>query len=200
AENVPPLKEEAYIDNIDNYRSFVKHELASMVLSDGTEKKYSTDWNAVTKSIYNDERFGKEINNNGYYKNDIDELLKGKTQRNEIINAVFDFVKARMAWNGEYGYLCDKGTERAYAEKTGNVAEINLMLISMLRYAGLSANPVLLSTRSNGHVSFVNRNEFNYVIVGVEAQNSVVYLDATSKEALPDILPSRVLNGAGRLI
>lgn len=200
AENVPALKEENYVDNINNYRSFVKHELASYTNSDGVIKKYTTDWNTVVKSIYNDEHFGKEIGYNSYFKNDIDEVLKGKTQRDEIIAAVFDFVKNRMSWNEQFGYTCEKGVEKAYTQRTGNVAEINLMLISMLRYAGLTANPILLSTRSNGHVSFINRNEFNYVIVGVEAQNSIVYLDATAKNAMPNILPIRDLNGTGRII
>lgn len=200
AENVPALKDEKYVDNIDNYRSFVKHELASYTTSDGTVKKYSTDWNTIVKSIYEDERFGREITYNAYYKNDLDEALKGKTQRNEIIEAVFNFVKGRMAWNEKYGYNCSKALEKAYGERTGNVAEINLMLISMLRYAGLTANPVLLSTRDNGHVSFINRNEFNYVIAGVEAQNGIVYLDATSKAAMPNVLPIRDLNGTGRII
>jgi hypothetical protein len=57
---------------------------------------------------------------------------------------------------------------KAYKDKTGNVAEINLMLTAMLRYAGLNANPVLVSTRSNGIAMFPNRTAFNYVIAAVE--------------------------------
>jgi hypothetical protein len=199
AENVPALKDESYVDNIKNYRSFVKHELASTIFPNQPEKKYATNWDAVSKSIYEDENFGKEVAFTDYYEKDLNEILKNK-QRPEIIATVFDFVKNRMIWNGEYGYDSKAGVKKAYADKTGNVADINLMLLSMLRYAGLNASPILLSTRANGHVSFVNRDQFNYVIVGVEAQNGIVYLDATSKNAMPNILPIRDLNGAGRII
>lgn len=54
---------------------------------------------------------------------------------------------------------------KAYKDKTGNIADINLMLTAMLRSAGLTANPVLVSTRSNGIALFPNRNAFNYVIL-----------------------------------
>ena len=200
AKNVLPMSNEGYVDNIANYRSFVKHELASTLFPNQPEKKYATDWNTVAKSIYGDLNFGKEIGYTDYYEKDLNELLKNKTQRGEIISLVFDYVKNRMTWNEEYGYDCVDGVKKAYANKTGNVADINLMLLSMLRYAGLNASPVLLSTRDNGHVTFVNRDQFNYVIVGVEAQNGIVYLDATSKNAMPNILPVRDLNGTARVI
>jgi hypothetical protein len=40
----------------------------------------------------------------------------------------------------------DKGIKKAYVEKIGNTAEINFILIRMLKLAGISVNPVLLST------------------------------------------------------
>jgi hypothetical protein len=62
------------------------------------------------------------------------------------------YVKANVIWNN-YGYSCD-GVKTAYKKiKLGNVAS-NLMLTAMLRYAGLTANPVLVSTRSNGIALF----------------------------------------------
>jgi hypothetical protein len=31
-----------------------------------------------------------------------------------------------MNWNNHYGYYVDKGIKKAYVEKTGNTAKINL--------------------------------------------------------------------------
>lgn len=70
----------------------------------------------------------------------------------------------------------------------------------MLRYAGLEANPVLVSTKSHGIPLFPTREGFNYVICAVETGDSVVLLDATSKLSVPNILPYRVLNWDGRLV
>lgn len=53
------------------------------------------------------------------------------------------------------------------------------MLTAMLRYSGLTANPVLVSTRSNGIALFPNRTAFNYVIAAVETPNGYILLDAS---------------------
>ena len=74
------------------------------------------------------------------------------------------------------------------------------MLTAMLRYSGLTANPVLVSTRSNGIALFPNRTAFNYVIAAVETPNGYILLDASEKFSTPNILPLRVLNWSGRLI
>jgi hypothetical protein len=65
------------------------------------------------------------------------------------------------------------------------VAEINLMLTAMLRYAGLDANPVLTSTRDNGIAVFPTRTAYNYVIASVKIADKQYLLDATSKYTLP---------------
>lgn len=74
------------------------------------------------------------------------------------------------------------------------------MLAAMLRYAGFEANPVLISTRSNGISLYPSKSAYNYVIAGVELNDQVVLLDATSKFSTPNILPIRDLNWFGRII
>jgi len=70
----------------------------------------------------------------------------------------------------------------------------------MLRHAGMTANPVLVSTRSNGIAIFPNRTAFNYVIAAVETPEGNILLDATDKFSVPNVLPFRALNWYGRLI
>jgi hypothetical protein len=74
------------------------------------------------------------------------------------------------------------------------------MLTAMLRFAGIDANPVLVSTRSNGIALFPSRTGFNYVITAVEIEDALILLDATEKYSSPNILPVRDLNWYGRLI
>lgn len=201
AENVKALKDENYVTNIDNYTSIINYELASYTSQAGTTEKFSTDWPSVTKTIYDDEDFGNELNYKSYFEKDLEPLLKSVTSRSEKLAVIFNYVKSRMAWNERLGYYCNDGVKKAYNDRVGNVAEINLMLTAMLRYAELDANPVLVSTRSNGIALFPTRTAYNYVIVAVDldAQTRIL-LDATSKNTVPDVLPIRALNWVGRLI
>lgn len=199
-ENIPALKEEAFVNNIDNYRTSILHEIAGTRFPNGNYKEYSTDWESVTSTIYKNQNFGDELKKTGYFEKDLDVIINGINSQDEKIATIFNYVKSRMNWNETYGIYCDDGVKKAYQDKKGNVAEINLMLAAMLRYAGFEANPILVSTRSNGISIFPSRTSFNYVICGIELQNKVLLLDATDKNALPDIMPIRALNWYGRII
>lgn len=198
--NLPAMKEEAYVNNIDNYTSSISHELSLKNFPGTPIKYYSTDWLSVVKTIYDYDDFGPELNKTGYFEQDITALLSGKNTQNERISAIFDYVKSTVKWNNFKGYSCNDGVKTAYKTKTGNTAEINLMLTAMLRYAGLNANPVLVSTRDNGISFFPSRNAFNCVIAAVETPEGLILLDATEKYSEPNILPLRDLNWMGRLI
>lgn len=199
-ENIPALKEESYVNNIDNYTASVEHELSQILMPNSPIESFSNSWENVVKKIYENEDFGNQLNKEGYFNEDIKALVAGLTNRDEKIAVIFNYVKSRMSWNHTLGYVCDGGVKKAYVDKTGNVAEINLMLIAMLRSAGVNANPVLLSTRDNGIALFPSRAAFNYVIAAVEIENDLILLDATNKKALPNVLPIRDLNWFGRII
>jgi hypothetical protein len=200
AESLPAMKEEAYVNNIDNYTSSISHELAMTKFPDSSNDSYATDWPSATKKIYENDDFGAELNKTGYFEDDINSLITGLKTPYEKIDVIYNFVKANIKWNDYYGYSCNDGVKKAYKDKAGNIAEINLMLTAMLRYSGLNANPVLVSTRSNGIALFPNRTAFNYVIAAVETPSGMMLLDASDKFATPNVLPFRALNWIGRLI
>lgn len=200
ATKVKALKHEPYVNNLDNYIGSISHELASSYFPGGSSETYASDWESVADKIYKDDDFGKELNLKSYYEDNINAMIKQDMTAERKINTIFTYVKSTMNWNEHNRYYCEKGVKKAYADKVGNTAEINLMLISMLRHAGLDANPVLISTRANGIALFPSRNAFNYVIAAVEMNGGFILLDATSKNTLPNLLPIRALNWTGRLI
>lgn len=199
-ENLPAMKDEAFVNNIDNYMASISNELSMTNYPQEPYKTYSTNWEAVTKTIYEYDSFGPELNKTGYFEDDLKGVLAETNTQNEKIAAIFNHIKSSVKWDGYYDYSCNEGVRTAYKDKTGNVAEINLMLTAMLRYAGISANPVLLSTRSNGVALFPSRYAFNYVIAAVETPEGLILLDATEKYSVPNVLPLRDLNWLGRLI
>lgn len=203
-ENIPALKNtEAYVANINNYRGGVKFELAQtdFISIGGEFKNYSNSWETVSKQIFKSTSFGDELDKSSYYKNDLEKILANTTTDQEKIGVIFQFVKSKVKWNGFYSKYAEKGVRAAYKENTGNVADINLMLTSMLRFAGLEANPVLVSSRGNGVPLFPTLNGFDYVISIVQfPDNSYILLDATEMYSLPNVLPVRALNWDGRIV
>lgn len=195
------LKDESFVNNIKNYTSSILHELSMTQYPNSTTKSYASDWESVVKTIYDNEDFGGELNKSNFYEKELDVVLKDAITQENKIAIIFNYVKSSLNWNGFVGYYTDKGVKKAYQDKIGNTADINLLLVSMLRYAKINANPILVSTRSNGIPIFPSRTGFNYVIAGVELENkSIILLDATNKNTSPNIIPEKAMNWFGRMI
>ena len=203
-DNIPALKDnEPYVANIKNYRGGIKFELAhtNFTIIGGIFKNYSTNWKDICKQIYEQPSFGSELKKSTYFKTDLENLLVNAKTDSEKINAIFEFVKNKIKWDGFYGIHAEKGVKKAYKENTGNVADVNLILTAMLREAGLNANPVLVSSKGHGIPLFPTLKGFNYVITMVKFDNnSYLLLDATEKYSRPNILPIRALNWKGRVV
>ncbi len=199
-ENVPALLEEPFTNNIDNYITSLKYELTAYRPKNGLPKYYNTTWDNVTKTIYESANFGEQLKKSSHFKEDLASIMSTSASQNEKIIAIYQFVKNKIKWDNFRGKYTDKGVKKAYKEGVGNAAEINLTLVAMLREAGITANPILVSTRDNGIPLFPTTQGFNYVIAGVELANGTLLLDATEKHAPPNVLPLRALNWQGRII
>jgi len=202
--NIEALKDdEPFIGSIYNYRGGMEFELTqtNFISIQGELKNYSNTWEDVSKQIFKSSSFGTELNKSSYYKEDLEKILAIAKTDSEKVVSIFQFVKNRVKWNENNGKYTDVGVKKAFKERVGNVADINLMLTSMLRSAGLNANPVLVSTRTNGVPLFPTLKGFNYVISMVEfADGTYTLLDATEPFSLPNMLPVRDLNWNGRKV
>ncbi|WP_420572035.1 DUF3857 domain-containing protein [Kordia sp.] len=198
--NIPALKEESFVSNIENYRSAVKFELSQIQMPNSIPKYLAKSWDDVVETIYRSSAFGGQLEKTSYFKDDINGLVEGVSGDMKKAAMIYNYVRNKVKWNGNYGKYTDLGVRKAYKESTGNVADMNLMLTAMLRHAGINANPVILSTRRHGIKMFPTLNGFNYVIAAIEVEDAVILLDATNYYGEPNVLPLRALNWSGRLI
>ncbi len=199
--NVPAIKAEAFAGNIGNYTAKLTMEFSAFMTHDGrVEKSYSTNWEKVSKSIYESDNFGRQIKRDGFFEDDISPLVEGISDPFQKAVILQSFVKAKVKWNSLYGYFTQKGIRSAYKEGEGNVADVNLLLVAMLKSQGVNANPVLISSRNNGIPLFPTRKGFNYVVCMVENGENYILLDATEQYSMLNVLPERALNWKGRYI
>ena len=203
AMTVPKMKDEPFVNNQDNFKTSIDHELAyTKNLSNNKIKYLTKTWEDVALDFYDDNDFGDELGRTRYFEDDLDKLISEYSADEAKIEAIFELVRSRVKWNGDNRLYCSDKLKRIYRDGKGNSADINLMLTSMLRYAGFNANPILVSTISHGfpHI-YPSRTHFNYIVSGVELDNGkLLKLDASSKFTKPGQLPYRCLNWNGRLI
>lgn len=198
--DIPALTNEPFVDNIENYTGSIRHELERVRYPDQPVKDYAMTWEGVATSIFKSENFGKELNEKSFLLDDVKRLLTNVESQNERLNIIFKFVQSKMNWNEVNDCFTDKGVKKAYVDQLGNIAEINFILINMLKLAGIDVNPVLVSTIENGVPVYPTRTGFNYVIAAAEIDGKQILLDASHKFTYPGILPLNILNWKGRLI
>ncbi|WP_406682753.1 DUF3857 domain-containing protein [Seonamhaeicola sp. MEBiC1930] len=198
--DVPALKDENYVDNIDNYRAGVMFELVSIEIPGVVYKHYSSTWGDVAKTIGNTEDYEKQLDKSKNFDEYLDELLVGKTNPIDKMKTVFKYVKEHIKWNSMDGKYFFYGIKKALKEKKGNVGDINLTLVAMLRYAGINANPVVISTKDNVTPVFPTVDRLNYVIAYAVINEKRYFLDATNEFSDINLLPVKDYNWKGILI
>lgn len=198
-QNLPALRNEIYVNNVNDYCSSLIQQMASSDFKIGDEKKEAEQWNKVLQSIY-DLEFAKELSQSAFFEQDIKPLIVSLSTPEEKMMAILSYVKNNIKWNGNLGYEAENGIKKAFKIKSGNIGDINILLTSMLKYAGLDANLVLSSTRENGIAAFPVTSAFDYVISSVKTPDKIFLLDASEYNSMPNILPLRVINWYGYLI
>ena len=204
AKDVPAIKEEPFLTTIENYTTKIKFELSSRDYTKigGDFKNYTTSWNDVVKQLINDPDFGGQIKPGNFVKETVEKLTAGKTTEKSKALAIYDYVQHNLKWDETKTYMPSKPLRKILDEKIGNSAEINLILLTMLQKAGISADPVILSTRSHGIITPVHASlsDCNYIIVRATIDTKPVLMDATEPNLPAGLLPYRCLNGKGVLV
>ncbi|WP_177761088.1 DUF3857 domain-containing protein [Flavobacterium sp. I3-2] len=202
ANDVPPLKNEGFVSNINNYRASVVHYLSGYRDNNFKIKEFAGNWNDVSKIVNENGKFIEVLKKSYFAKFKTDQLLKDKTfetDKDKIIE-ILNFVQKNIEWNNIISILPDNDLNKVYDLKKGNSVELNLILVAMLRYAGFKANPIILATKQKGISYLVHPDAFNNVIAGVELNNETILLDATNKFSTINIIPLDNTNWNGRLI
>lgn len=93
--NIPALKEEAFVDSIQNYRTSIEHELEKTQFYGEPAKDYAQTWEGVAKTIYNDKDFGKELSERLYIEEDLKRILINTTSKQEKADIILNLCKIK---------------------------------------------------------------------------------------------------------
>ena len=119
-----------------------------------------------------------------------------------MARAIFKFVRDHFKAVKSHSFLTTQTLKETYENRSGNSADINLLLVSMLRYKDIGAVPAILSTSENGHaeLEYPIPEEYNYLICVAEIDGRQVLLDGSNPNCSYGILPSNCYNGGARTL
>jgi len=184
------------ISEVDNLQGVYFHLTAIRPIN-GFVKTYSDSWSKVGGNLADDEDFGRQLKRKLAGEEAMTSKAKAMKTDEEKISYLYNYVKTNIKWNGDDSWYTNDGTTKAWDKKTGNSAEVNLILYHLLKASGVNVFPMVASTRSHGKVNpaFAFLSQFNRAVVYARIDTSKSYvLDATDKYNLYNEIPSTLLN------
>lgn len=199
--DVPAMAEESYITSMDNYVSGISFQF-SEYREPFTPRKVMTTWNEFSSNLLKSADFGVPLSDyNDWMNDDLKSITSGFSDPLARTKKIFEHVRDNFNCTA-YGLGLTNSLKNVYKTRTGNVGDINLLLIAMLQQQGLAAQPLILSTRNHGIVNadYPIEASFNYVIAAVDIAGKRWFLDATEPGLAFGRLPLSCYNGHARIV
>jgi len=205
-ENLPPLKEEPFCANPEDYVESIRFQLAGYLryLSmGGTEYVHlMTNWENLAKEMLEFQDFKNILNRKREANKLVLQIVNEEDSDLEKVKKIYSFVQNEIDWNGKYRLFPDEKFPTIMEQKRGSSAEINLCLIRLLQSVDLDANPLIISTKGNGLVTrtYPLYNQFNHILAQVKIGEEDILMDAISKFRPYNLLSKNDLKPAGFLL
>ncbi|MEN9838901.1 MAG: hypothetical protein RL177_380 [Bacteroidota bacterium] len=202
AQDVPPLNEEAYTSNIDNYRTSIRFNLTQIQFYGSRGTNFSNSWPSVGKNLLDDTEVGGRLRSNRDVAQLVTTVATGLTDTLDIAKAIYDHVTTQYEWTETYTFWSTRTISDVIREKNGTSGELTFLLINMLREAGIDTEPVLISTRANGMLlpMYPNPTQLDHAITRVRIAGKTYFLEANSPLLPFGLLSPASLNDRGFLL
>jgi hypothetical protein len=201
--NAPALKRESYTTTLNNYIQKIEFQLARYSFPNSFTQERMGNWQTVSKELLESDDFGADLGrNNGWLDDDMKNITKGATNPRQKAEKIYAYVRDNLTSTASSGLYTASPLKTVFKNRSGNVAEINLLLTAMLLHEKIKADPIILSTRANGftHELYPLLSRFNYVISRVTLDSAVFFLDASERWIGFGRLPAKCYNGHARVI
>jgi len=199
---IPAYREEPFSTGSEDYYARIGFELSKISVPGYYFEEVSPTYSRLSEKLLERDDFGGYIDKGGIVRKRALELKAEGGSETEILRRIYSWVTGYMMWTGYSDFTASAVMSKVYNDARGNAADINLMLLSMLRYAGFQADPVIMSTREHGLLNpfFALLRRFNHVVVKATADGRDHLIDATDPHRPFNMLPIECLNGQGWVV
>ena len=200
--NLPGIKDEPFMGSPKDYMQRLEFQLTQIYYSEERIVDLSLKWGDVIKELKKDEDFGLQLEKTVSSAKSFTDEAKQIADAETKMKFIYNHIRKTISWNEYNGISADNGIIKTWETKTGNVADMNLLLIKLLNDAGVKATPILFSTREHGLATplYPFINQFNTVMAYVVINDKNFVLDATDKIINYKLIPEKVVNTNGFIL
>jgi transglutaminase-like putative cysteine protease len=201
--DIPSFNDEKFIYSPNDYLDKIEFTLAQTYNGQDVFN-LSSSWAAVTNELLEDSYFGAPIEKEAAFNlvSTAERITSGSKDPMESARNIFFYIRDNFVCLPVNSIYLSSDPYDINKKKKGSVADLNLLLVTLLRLKGIDANPVILTTRKYGKNSpeYPLLEKMNYVVCMTRTFTDTIYLDASKPDIGFGQLPLDCYNGHARVI
>ena len=198
--DLPAYKDQPYVNNFRDFIPHVRLQLASVRYPNQAIQKVFSDWQETAKDLDDYNEFGRAYRTRGNYSKvwrEVQPQLAAATTETEKMTLLYNYVAGRISWNGDYSIMSERTPNKVFDAAQGTSGELSMMLLALLREAGIEAQPVLVPLRNSGSPLelYPLMSQFQHLMVVATVDGKEVLLDPNTISRPPGLPRYNALNG-----
>lgn len=198
--DVPAFKDEPYMGAVRDYLQKIEFQLSTITIPGTWTRNYRNTWEALTTELMEHQSFGMQLKKNLPRDEELSAIM-AMSSKTEKVLSIYRYVQKSIAWDGTEDMYTD-GVKDAWSKRKGTTADINLILLNLLKDAKIEAYPLLVSTREHGKVisAYPFLQQFNKTIVLAIVDQVPFILNAADKYNPARLIPYDVMGTEAFLV
>jgi len=199
AEGIPAIDATSFISSIDDVRAKLKFQISEFGLP---RQPLDNSWELIAAQLRrNSNPYDSIDENRDLISMELDQFSEVQSLI-EMQDSIFHYLNSIMQFNGTNTVYAEGSLDHVIDGRPADQAEINTLLLGMLREAGIEAYPLFISGREFGRInrSFPSLFQFNQMLVYSEIDGEEYIMDASFAHSLPDLISVNSFNNQGFLL
>jgi transglutaminase-like putative cysteine protease len=196
ATDVPAVDASSFISSIDDIRGQLKFQISEFGIP---RQPLENSWEFVAAQIRRSANPFEIINEHPELEERGKEIAGRFADQIEAQDSIFTWVNRNLQFNGQNAVFAEQPLDRIVNGEPANQAEINMVLLALLRGAGIDARPLYISGRDYGRINnaFPSLYQFNRMLVVSFIGEDKYFLDASIANSLPGLISVSSYNEQG---
>ncbi len=196
ATDIPAVDASSYISSLDDVRAKLKFQISEFGLP---RQPLENSWEFVAAQMRRDTNPYKTVKENHSLIERLSEQFKGIEDQHALQDSIFQFVNASVQFSGTNSIFAEGGLNGVAEGEPADQAEINTLLLGLLKFAGFDSKALYVSSRDFGRINkaFPSLYQFNRMLVVSEIEGRKYVMDASYAHSMPDLIPVDAYNEQG---
>lgn len=188
AMDIPAVEDQPHLSSIEDIHGKMKFQIDEFGLP---RQRLTNSWEYIAAQIRRSYDPFRDIINHPEWEKIGRDIATNFEELTEIQDSVFQYVNQSVQYSGLHSVFPSNTLYSVLEGEPSDQAEINTVLMAILRGAGIDAYPMYISGRNFGRINtdFPSLYQFNRMLLFSEIEDKKYFMDASYSQSYPNLIP-----------